>query len=289
MNHRRVAQIGATTTEQEAALYEAVVVPRYSALFARMLLREVPKGLRATVLDVGSETGYLAFDIVKRLHESGRVVAVDRDPAMVELGRRRALELDGKRIFFKVEGPDRLSFGDQVFDVVVGNLVLSRVEDPARAVGEMKRVLVPGGKLLLTRALADTFVEVLDMFREIALRWNLPEIGKRVDAVVARYPEPGAWAGAVRAIGLEDVTVREETFRLPFSNARRMFADPLIRFIGLPEWRWIGGLDSRGAEALEEAERSLDVYFASRPLSLTVRAGLVVARAPGTREHAPTS
>ncbi len=266
------------TTEQEAALYDAVVVPRYSSLFAQMILREVPEGVRATILDVGCGTGHPSFELLRRLDESGRVVAIDLDPALIELARRRALDLAGKRLFFKVGDAEDLEFGDQVFDMVVGNLVLGHLERPGDALSEMRRVLVPRGTVLLTRALAGTFEEVLDMFREVALREDLPAVRQRADAVAARQATAQAFANQVRAAGFSDVDVEEDTFRLPFRSAKEVFGDPLLRFVGLPEWRWIAGLDATGAHVLEDVERSLEVYFAGGPLSLTVRAGRVKAR-----------
>lgn len=269
-----------STTEQEAALYDAVVVPRYSALFTRMLLREIPQGARATVLDVGCGTGHPAFELLRRLDTGARVIAIDRDPALVDLARRRALDLEGKRIFFKAAPAEEMQFGDQVFDVVVGNLVIAQIDQQAEALAEMRRVLVPGGRLLLTRAMAGTFTEVLDMFHEVALREDLPQVQQRVDTVAARYPTDAVFASAARAAGFEDVEVRQEVFRLPFRSAREIFTDPLVRFVGLPEWRWIAGMDQDGARVLEEVERSLEIYFAGGPLSLTVHAGLLEARAP---------
>lgn len=271
------------TTEQEAALYDSVVVPRYSSLFAQMILREVPEGARATVLDVRCGTGHPAFELLRRLDESGRVVAIDPHPAFVELARRRALDLAGKRIFFKAGSAETLEFGDQVFDLVVGNLVMGHIEQPADALAEMQRVLVPGGTLLLTRPLAGTFEEVLDMFREVALREDLPAVQQRADAVAGRYPTGQRLANQIRTAGFADVRVDEDTFRLPFRSARDIFSDPLLRFVGLPEWRWIAGMDAGGTRVLEEVERCLDVYFAGGPLSLTVHAGLVRATRPQDR------
>src|SRR5690606_15295012 len=121
----------------------AHVVPRYSALFGRLLLAEVPTGERLQVLDVGCGSGYPALEVMRRLGEGGRVIAIDPDPALVDVARRRALDEAGRRIFFKVESADQLGFGRDVFDVVMGNLALGALETPEQALEEMRRVLVP--------------------------------------------------------------------------------------------------------------------------------------------------
>lgn len=263
---------------QDAAVYEAHVVPRFSALFGRLLLSEVPDGERLQVLDVGCGTGYPSLEILKRLGPSGRVIAIDPDPALVDVARRRALEHAGRRIFFKVDAGETLSFGDQVFDLVVGNLALGVLGRPEAALAEMRRVLAPGGRLVLTHALDGTFEEVLDMFRELALKRDDAALGKRVDRIAGRYPEATALEALVQSAGFADVRVREEEFQLPLGSANELASDPALRFVGLPEWRWIAGFERDGAQILEQAMRALDTYFGGGPLTLRVHAGVVVGR-----------
>jgi len=265
-------------TEQDASLYESLVVPRYSGIFAQLVLREIPHGTRATVLDVGCGTGHPAFDILRRLHANGRLVAIDRDPTLVELARRRALDDAGRRIFFKVANVEQLEFGEEVFDIVVGNLVVDQLDSPGLAMTEMHRVLVKGGKLLLTRALEGSFLEMLDMLSEIATRHDLAPVHERIAQARARYPSAGELAASARAAGFGEVDVKTESFRLSFRNARELFADPLCRFVGLAEWRWIAGHEPGHEGLLAEAEAALDTYFGGGALSLTVNAGGLIAR-----------
>src|SRR5262249_45002960 len=145
------------------------VVPRYSAVFAQMILDATPRGARLRVLDVGCGSGVPSLPLLGRLEAQSRVVAIDREQALIDIARRRALGDDGRRIFFKCEAAAPLRFGDEVFDLVVANLVLGSL-DHGTALAEMKRVLAPGGRILLTQALAGSFEEVLDMLREVALR-----------------------------------------------------------------------------------------------------------------------
>jgi ubiquinone/menaquinone biosynthesis C-methylase UbiE len=266
-------------TPQDAALYDAVVVPRYSAMFAQLILDEIAPGTRAQVLDVGCGTGTPAFALLRRLGEGGRVVAIDRDPALLELARRRALAEGSRRIFFKCEAADALRFGDQVFDIVVGNLVLDALDAPA-ALREMCRVLVPGGRLLVTHALRGTFEEVTDMLREVGLRTDRPAVVQRADELVARQETPERLSAMAQAAGFDDVTVRVEPFRISFRSAHELFGDPLVRLVALPEWRAVAGFEPGAENVLQEVESSLDTYFGGGPLSLSVRAGLLTARRP---------
>ncbi len=274
------------SSPQEAALYDAVVVPRYSALFSRPLLDAIPTGTRGQVLDLGCGTGHPALEVLRRIADHGRVIAIDRDSGLIDLARRRAVESSGKRIFFKVESMDELSFGDEVFDLAVGNLIFGALDADASAVGEktalgeIRRVLVPGGRALLSRPLAGTFEEVLDMLREVALRRDLVGAQKRLDLLATRHPTQSAWAAQLSGAGFTDVQVVATEHRLAFKNARELFADPLIRAIAMPEWRWIAGLEPGSETVLEEAERALETYFAGGPLSLSVVAGSARAHKP---------
>lgn len=284
---------GHASTPQEAAFYDSVVVPRYSALFSRPLLDAIPQGTRGQVLDLGCGTGHPAIDVLRRMTDHGRVIAVDRDSGLLDLARRRAIEAHGKRIFFKVEAASELSFGDEVFDIVVGNLVLGSADGELsssgtglpsgeRAVlGEIRRVLAPGGRALLSRPLAGTFEEVVDMLREVALRRDLLPAQKRVEQLQARYPTREAWAVSLTQAGFAPVEVEAFEHKLAFKTARDLFADPLVRAIAVSEWRWVAGLEAGSETVLEECERALETYFAGGPVSLTVVAGAAQAGRPG--------
>ncbi len=271
------------TQQQAAALYDAVVVPRFANLFGRLIVHELPEGQRGQVLSLGCGTGHPAYEMLRKMDVTARMIAVDRNEALIELARRRAVGDLSKRIFFKMEAHERLGFGNGVFDVVTGNLVLESSESETQLLGELRRVLVSGGQLILTRALSGSFEEVLDMIREIALRRDLQGVHRRLEIVAGRYPEADALAQTVRAHGFASVSVRHEDTQLSFRSAEDLMRDPMVRLVALPEWLWAlrGDPKSEGNEGalLEEVERSLRTYFGQWPVTLTIRAGVVTARA----------
>jgi ubiquinone/menaquinone biosynthesis C-methylase UbiE len=266
-------------TAQDAVTYDTHVVPRYSSLFGRMLLARLPRDERVQILDVGCGSGYPALDVLRRMGPGSRIVAVDPDAALVDLARRRALDEAGRRLFFKVVAADALPFGEDVFDLVTANLALATFQQPEGALSEMYRVLTRGGRLLLTQPLVGTFEEVLDMFREVALKRDDTALGQRTARIAARYPEAGTLEAVVRGAGFEAVEIRTEELQIPFGSAAEIFTDPMIRFVALPEWRWIAGFEEGAEELLGQVQRHLDTYFGSGPLTLRVHAGLAIARA----------
>ena len=77
-----------------------------------------------------------------------RVTGIDLSPEMLEIARSRAREL-GREVDLREGDAHDLSFDDDSFDAVVCTYSLCNIPDPRRAVAEMKRVLRPGGKLIL--------------------------------------------------------------------------------------------------------------------------------------------
>ncbi len=97
------------------------------------------------VLDLGCGPGFLSLSLGRRC---GQLVGVDIDPEFARQADEhfRQAGLDAGVIC--ASGAD-LPFPDGTFDVVVLRFVLQHVADPASVVREARRVLAPGGRLLV--------------------------------------------------------------------------------------------------------------------------------------------
>jgi ubiquinone/menaquinone biosynthesis C-methylase UbiE len=80
--------------------------------------------------------------------QEATVTGIDLSPEMLAIARRRATEL-GRKADLREGDAHSLAFSDASFDSVVCTYSLCNIPDPLRAVSEMKRVLRPGGKLIL--------------------------------------------------------------------------------------------------------------------------------------------
>ena len=125
--------------------------PRYDrnmALWDRILFgdgrRWVCSRARGEVLEVAIGTGRNLVFYPKGVCLTG----IDLSPTMLELARDRARELEIEVDLREGDAHD-LPFPAESFDTVVCTLSLCNVPDDRRAVAEMKRVLMPGGRLLL--------------------------------------------------------------------------------------------------------------------------------------------
>ncbi|MGN9909947.1 class I SAM-dependent methyltransferase [Phytohabitans sp. LJ34] len=76
------------------------------------------------------------------------LTGIELSPAMLAIAQRRAADL-GRAADLRTGDAEALPFADGSFDTVVCALSLCTIPRPAAAIAEMRRVLVPGGRLLL--------------------------------------------------------------------------------------------------------------------------------------------
>jgi SAM-dependent methyltransferase len=97
-----------------------------------------------TVADLGCGTGNIAEILAPVV---GRIIAVDREPAMLDAARKRLELFD--TIDFRQGDLTALPLKDREVDAALLFLVLHHVPDPERALAEMSRVLRPGGNAMI--------------------------------------------------------------------------------------------------------------------------------------------
>src|SRR5271156_3371026 len=103
-----------------------------------------------SALDVAGGTGDLAAGLLRQVGKSGRVVLSDINRHMLETGRDRLLDSGfAGNLHCLVADAERLPFGDDCFDCVTIGFGLRNVTDKAAALCSMRRVLKPGGQLLV--------------------------------------------------------------------------------------------------------------------------------------------
>ena len=164
------------------------------------------------VLDLAGGTGDLARRFARRVGPTGEVVLADINRAM--LGRGRDRLIDAGLVLPLVQcDAESLPFADASFDCVSIGFGLRNVTRKARALGEMRRVLRAGGRLLVLE-----FSRVWGPLRPIYDAYSfsvLPRLGKLVagDADSYRYlaesirvhPDQGELKEMMQAAGLERV------------------------------------------------------------------------------------
>jgi ubiquinone/menaquinone biosynthesis C-methylase UbiE len=142
---RRVQRYG---WDMAASDYEPLWQAQLASVQAELLaLASLTPGER--VLDVACGTGLVTFDSAGAVGASGRVTGVDLSGVMVEASQQRASARSLSNVSFERMDAEALGLPDASFDVALCALGLMYMPDPVKAVREMRRVLRPGGRIVL--------------------------------------------------------------------------------------------------------------------------------------------
>lgn len=133
--------LGHSLHEQERLMLQGRVLRPYTDRFFRAA--GIAPGMR--VLDLGSGMGDVALLTGDIVGPGGCVVGVDRDPAVIERARQRAIEQGcSSWVTFQHSTLDAFSSGEQ-FDALVGRLILLYQPDAAATLRRMAGFVKPGG------------------------------------------------------------------------------------------------------------------------------------------------
>src|SRR5262245_6728799 len=186
--------------------------------FTRQLFEEagISRGMR--VLDVGCGSGDVAFLAADLVGPSGSVVGVDRERRAVEWANARANSQAISNVNFVEGDPAEMEF-DQLFDAIVGRLVLMYYPDPIDTIRKLMRHVRPEGLIVFqewdtatarSMPFASLFERCLIWINQtlsvtgartrmglelypVFLAAGLPEPSMRVDAVIGGGPQCPAY------------------------------------------------------------------------------------------------
>lgn len=166
-----------------------------------------------SALDVAGGTGDLAAGLAQQVGDRGLVVLADINAAMLDHGRDRLIDegLVGNVRYVQANA-ERLPFADNTFHLVTIGFGLRNVTDKLAALASMRRVLKPGGQLLVLE-----FSHPVQALRPLYEAYSfrvLPLLGKLVadDEASYRYlaesirmhPDQEALLAMMQQAGLED-------------------------------------------------------------------------------------
>lgn len=173
-------------------------------------------GLRpgARVLDVAGGTGDLAVGLARQVGKSGLVMLTDINAAMLSAGRDRLIN-EGlvANVLCAQADAEHLPFADSSFDCVTIGFGLRNVTDKPKALKSMRRVLKPGGQLLVLEFSKPTTATLGSLYDAYSFKL-LPLLGRAVagDAdsyrylaeSIRRHPDQETLLSMLRDAGLED-------------------------------------------------------------------------------------
>ena len=193
-----------TVFAQRAAFYTTSAVHKDKAVLDRLVeLAQVQPA--DCVLDVATGTGHTAFAIASHVRE---VIATDVTPEMLSEGEKLKAEGGITNVEFRLADAYALPFDDESFDAVTCRRAAHHFADIRRALREMRRVLRPGGRLVVDdRSVpADDFVDV-----------TLNRLDRLHDHSHVRQYRPGEWQSMMQEAGGKTEVIESYTKHRPLS------------------------------------------------------------------------
>ena len=165
-------------------------------------------------LDVAGGTGDLARGLAAQVGEQGLVVLSDINGAMLAHGRDRLLDIGLTRgIAYVQANAEHLPFADDSFDCVTIGFGLRNVTDKAAALASMRRVLRPGGQLMVLEFSQPVAPGLKPLYDAYSFR-VLPFLGRMIardeDSYrylaesIRKHPDQQTLLGMMRDAALED-------------------------------------------------------------------------------------
>lgn len=188
-------------------------MPEFQALAARIAAL-LPA--RAAVLEVAPGPGFLSIELARRGFE---VCAVDISQTFVDLARRNS-DAAAVSVRFEVGDASALPIPEASQDFVVCRAAFKNFAKPVEALCEMRRVLRPGGSVLL-----------IDMRRDV----SLPQLRRYVDGLGVSWLNRVFMMAVFRAMLIKRAYPIEEIRRM---TAQAGWTDPRIDLspLGFEAW-----------------------------------------------------
>ena len=120
----------------------------------------------AKILELGCGHGLLWKENTDRIPSTWDITLSDLSSGMLDSAWRN-LVVTGRNFKFKEIDAQSIPFEGETFDAVIANHMLYHVPDKQKAIGEIKRVLKPGGHFFATTVGDNHLREITDWFRQI--------------------------------------------------------------------------------------------------------------------------
>lgn len=254
-----------------ATNYERFFVPSIGAPLATDLIGLAALRPGERVLDVACGTGVVARLASQQVGSNGSVTGLDVNPGMLAVARTATPP--GMSIEWHEADAKAMPFPNASFDIVLCQMGLQFMADKPAALGEMRRVLLPGGRLICN--VPGPTPQLFTILAEALARHVGGEAAGFVNHVFS-FHDTEEIQSIVRDAGFHDISVESETksLRLPAPQ----------EFL----WQYVYGTPLAGAtERMDDESRSsLDhevvakwqQFVKDRALLLQVRIVVVTAR-----------
>lgn len=173
------------------------------------------------MLDVATGTGDFAI-MANRLLQPNHITGIDISEGMLTFGRKKIARLGlENKITLQAGDSETISFPDQTFDAITVAFGVRNFENLEKGLSEMRRVLKPGGKLVILEFSNPTVFPIKQLYN-LYFRYITPLLGKWIaksrvaysylpDSVKA-FPQGQVMCNILTNTGFQSVTCKTLTF-----------------------------------------------------------------------------
>lgn len=161
------------------------------------------------ILDLGCGTGWFTRKLAG-VEGGASVTGIDLSPAMVNYAREKA----SPGIAWVVADAEAIPLPDKSCDLVFSNLMIQWCANPAQVFRECRRILRPGGRLMVSTLLEGTL-------KELDQAWEQADPGQRH---INQFETKAAFQNLVSG-ELPGAGIDTETLRLPYASPLTLAAE----------------------------------------------------------------
>jgi ubiquinone/menaquinone biosynthesis C-methylase UbiE len=196
-----------TTAQPDPVVYlDTVSATGFARDYKRRTFEMLAPRPGARFLDVGCGAGDDVMELAHLVGKAGKVVGIDRNPAMIAQCVERARN-SGLSVSFEIGDAHGLRFSDGFFNGTRSDRAVQHMENPEKVVQEMARVTVSGGRVVITEPDWETLT--IDCSNRAVMR--------RIVQFISDHALRHGWIGRqlaslFRRAGLNPVDTSADTF-----------------------------------------------------------------------------
>jgi SAM-dependent methyltransferase len=274
---------------EEAAVFETFVVPNYLSFFGERLVAMLAPGQDARVCHVLCRTGYPDEALLAQL-PNAHIHGCDPSKHAIELARAKAAALvkeAGGVVFDYRVASLPLPFPPGAFSHAFCLHPIATPPERSQLLLELARIVAPHGQALFAVPLRGSFVEIGDLLREYALKYELVDLVDTIDAGTQCRPTDDMLKHELEVAGFEyvEVDVRKRSLRFP--GGRAFLEDPISRLLLIPEFRrslgpyYDNAAYAQVVDPFRYVGEAIDKYWSDGTFEMTVSVGVVSGRRKG--------
>lgn len=182
MQSKVVRSVFMEYNDEETRLLESIYLTDDAAARRKTVINALAPAVDDQVIDIGTGPGFLTLELAERVGRSGIVAGVDTSESSLRLAEKRCQHLP--QVTLQSASATDLPFTSNTFDRAISVQVLEYIDPVEVAIGEMHRVLKPGGTAAIIATDWDSIIwnstdtalmkNVLSAWTEHCAHTNLP-------------------------------------------------------------------------------------------------------------------